>query len=171
MLQRTVSSSSLLRLLGGGFLLYGLYVIVLALTASDSVPYARPMVFQDAMAVENFLFYGGLFPGNPIVPSLYRSVDPLGVLTPGPLLWVGLGILCVSLTLRRVQAAYVGLQLALWLISVAVWSPILWLLGSNEYGLGAVGPFFLVTLALSLILVALYKPVTHRLTQLASPSV
>ena len=67
--------------------------------------------------------------------------------------------------------AYGGLQVALWMISVSVWNPILWLVDASHthYGLNGAGPFFLVTLALSLILVALYKPVTHGLTRLTSP--
>jgi hypothetical protein len=178
MLQRTVSYSSLLRVLGGCFLLYGLYVIVLALTCQmevgGSVRYSGAMIFDDPMDVENFIFYGGIFPGNPIVP-FYRIPSLIGPLTPGPLMWVGLGILCVSLTMRltvrRVLVSYVGLQLALWMISASVWAPILWSLGSTQYGLGAVGPFFLVTLALSLILLALYRPVITSLRKLALPSV
>ncbi len=175
MLQRTVSASSLLRILGVGFLVYGLYVIVLALTAystgvSGGVTYSGPVMFQDPMTVENYLFFGGIFPGSLIVPFPYRSVNLLGVLTPGPLFWIGLGILCVSLTMRQAQVAYGGMQITLWMLSVSVWTPILWLLGSTEYGLGAVGPLLLVTLALSLILAALYKPVTHGLTRLVSPA-
>jgi hypothetical protein len=174
MLQRTVSFSSLLRVLGGCFLLYGLYVIVLALTCQievvGAVQYSGAMIFEDPMDVENFIFYGGLFPGNPIL-HLYRTLDPFGPLTPGPLMWVGLGILCVSLTtkltIRRVKLSYVGLQIALWMISASMWTPILSLLGSTQYGLGAIGPFFLVTLALSLILLAFYKPVAHSLSKLA----
>lgn len=175
MLQRTVSVSSLLRILGVCFLVYGLYVVVLALTAhievSGSITYSGPVIFQDPMDVENFLFFGGFFPGNIIVPVPYRSVSLLGMLTPSPLFWIGLGVLCVSLTIRQAQVAYGGMQMTLWMLSVSVWSPILWLLGSTEYGLGAIGPFFLVTLALSLILAVLYKPVTHGLTKLVSPSV
>ena len=175
MLQRTVSYSSLLRILGGCLLLYGLYLILLALTAQfqegGSVQYSGPLISGDVMGMEDYLFYGGLFPGNPVLPAPFHLVNMFGVLTPGPLLWVGLGILCMSLTSRRVQVAYVGLQVALWMISVSVWSPILWLLGSTHYGVGAVGPFFLVTLALSLILLALYKPVAHSLSTLLLSSV
>jgi hypothetical protein len=177
MLQRTASYSSLLRVLGGCFLLYGLYVIVFALTAqievSGSVQYSGPVIFENVMAVENFIFYGGFFAATPILPVPYRSLDPFGMLTPGPVLWVGLAILCVSLTtkltIKRVQLSYAGLQTALWMISASVWTPILWLLGSTQYGLGAVGPLFLVTLALSLLLLALYKPVAHSLSQLVLP--
>jgi hypothetical protein len=176
MLQRMVAYSSLLRVLGGCFLLYGFYVIVLALTCqievTGSVQYTGATIFEDPMGVENFIFYGGFFPGNPIVP-FYSIPNLPGPLTPGPLMWVGLGILCMSLTtkltIRRVSVSFVGLQLALWMISASVWSPILSLLGSTQYGLGAVGPFFLVTLALSLILLALYKPVAHGLRHLVLP--
>ena len=79
--------------------------------------------------------------------------------------WVGLAILCVSLASRRAPVAYGGLQVALWMISVSMGKPVLWLVDASHthYGLNGAGPFFLVTLALSLILVALYKPVTHGL--------
>jgi hypothetical protein len=77
----------------------------------------------------------------------------------------------VSLASRRALVTYGGLQAALWMISLSVWNPILWLVdvSHTHYGLNGAGPFFLVTLALSLILVALYKPVTHGLTRLSSP--
>lgn len=176
MLQRTVPYSSLLRVLGGCFLFYGLYVLVLALTCqievTGYVTYSGPVIFHRPLEVENFIFYGSLFPGNPIAPYFWIPILP-GPLTPGPLMLVGLGILCVSLTtrlsIRRVPVSFVGLQLALWMISASMWNPILWLLGSSYYGLGAVGPFVLVTLALSLILLALYKPVAHGLRNLGLP--
>lgn len=175
MLQRTVAYLSLVRVLSVCLLLYGLYVIVLALTCqievTGAVQYAGATIFENPMGVATFLFFGGFFPGNPIVPVPIQGLTPLGLLTPGPLMWIGLAIVCVSLASRRVQVAYGGLQVALWMISASVWNPILWLVDASHshYGFSAVGPFFLVTLALSLILVALYKPVTHGLTRLASP--
>lgn len=173
MLQRTVTYLSLVRVLGGCLLLYGLYVIVLALTCQIEVTgaheYAGATIFENPMDVATFLLFGGALPGSPIVPVPIQSLTPLGLLTPGPLLWIGLVIVCVSLASRRVQVAYGGLQVALWMISVSVWNPILWLVDASHthYVLQVVGPFFLVTLALSLILVGLYKPVTHGLTRLA----
>lgn len=175
MLQRTVAYLSLVRVLSVCLLLYGLYVIVLALTCqievTGAVQYAGATIFENPMGVATFLFFGGFFPGNPIVPVPIQGLTPLGLLTPGPLMWIGLAIVCVSLASRRVQVAYGGLQVALWMISASVWNPILWLVdvSHTHYGLNGAGPFFLVTLALSLILVALYKPVTHGLTRLASP--
>jgi len=176
MRQRMVSL--LLRVLGGCFLLYGLSVIVLALTcqtqAVGSVQYSGAMIFWDPIDVGNFIFYGGMFPGNAIVP-FSRGLNMIGPLTPGPLMWVGLGTLCISLTMklavRRVPASYVGLQVALWMISASVWTPILWLRGSTQYGLGAVQPLFLVTLVLSLILLAIYRPVSHGLSNRYIPGV
>jgi hypothetical protein len=172
MLQRTVTYSSLSRVLGGCFLLYGIYLIVLALTAQilvgGSFQYSGPVIFEDAMGVENFIFYGGLFPGNPVLPDPFHSVNMLGVLTPGPLLWIGIGLLCLSLTSRRVQVVYVGLQVVLWMISLSIWFPILWLLGSTNYSPES-QPLFLITLALSLTLLAFYKPVVHGLRRLFFP--
>ena len=175
MLQRTVTYLSLIRILGACLLLYGLYVIALALTCQIEVngahQYAGATIFEHPLGVANFLLFGGFFPGNPIVPVPTQSLTPLGLLTPGPLMWIGLAIVCVSLASRRARVAYGGLQVALWMISVSLWNPILWLFDASHthYGLNSAGPFFLVTLALSLILVALYKPVTYGLTRLASP--
>ena len=175
MRQRTVAYSRLVRILGGCLLLYGLYVLVLALTCQIEVTgaheYAGATIFEHPMGVATFLLFGGFFPGSPIVPVPIQSLTPLGLLTPGPLMWVGLAILCVSLASRRAPVAYGGLQVALWMISVSMGKPVLWLVDASHthYGLNGAGPFFLVTLALSLILVALYKPVTHGLTRLTSP--
>jgi hypothetical protein len=55
------------------------------------------------------------------------------------------------------------------MMSASLWDPILWLRDSYEYGLGAIGPFVLETLALSLVLLALYKPVTQGLRVLMMP--
>lgn len=175
MLQRTVTVtySTLLRILGACFILFGLYVIAVVLTAqiqvSGSVQYSGPMIFQDPMDLENYIFNGGPLFANFTLPGAYQVVYLFGFASPGPLLWVGLGILCVSLTTRRALVAYLGLQIALWMISASVWDPILWLQNSTQYGLGAISPFFLVTLALSLVLLALYKPVTHGLRVLVMP--
>jgi len=173
MLQRTVSYKSLLVVLGVCLLLYGLYSIALVLTAhivatdADGVTYSGPVLFEDPMDVENHILYGGLFlAGNPVLPVLPGSLNALIFLTPGPLLWVGLATLCLSAMSRRVQIVYVGLQIALWLISLSLWFPILFLLGSSTIGLGSLGPFWLVTLALSLLLLALYKPVVQVLSRL-----
>jgi hypothetical protein len=173
MLQRTTTFTyaTLLRILGGCFLVFGLYVVAVVLTAQIGVGQSSsvPMITYDSMDLENYIFYGGPLLANLILPGAYQVVYLFGFASPGPLLWVGLGILCVSLTTRRVLVAYLGLQIALWMISASVWDPILWLRGSNQYGLGAIGPFFLVTLALSLVLLALYKPVTHGLRRLMVP--
>jgi hypothetical protein len=50
---------------------------------------------------------------NFVLPGAYHVVDLFGLASPGPLLWVGLGIVCISLTTRRVLVAYVALQIAL----------------------------------------------------------
>lgn len=172
MLQRTttLSYSMLLRILGGCFLVYGLYVVAGVLTAQIGVGQASvPMITHDPMDLENYLFYGGPLLANFVLPGTLHLVSLFGFASPGPLLWVGLGILCVSLTTRRVLVAYLGLQIALWMISASFWDPILWLRHSTEYGLGAIGPFFLLTLALSLGLLALYKPTTDGLRRLMVP--
>ena len=131
--------------------------------------HSGPMIFQDPMDLANYLFYGGPLFTNFVLPGAHQVVYLFGLASPGPLLWVGLGILCVSLTTRRVLVAYLGLQIALWMISASFWDPILWLRHSTQYGLGAIGPFVLGTLVLSFVLLALYKPVTSGLRGLVVP--
>jgi hypothetical protein len=173
MLQRTVAYSTLLRIVGACFILFGLYVTAVVLTAQiqvgGSVQSSVPMITYNPMDLENYLFYGGPLLANFVLPGTYHVVDLFGFVSPGPLLWVGLGVVCVSLTTRRVLVGYVALQIALWMISASLWDAILWRRGSYEYGLGAIGPFVLETLALSLVLLVLYKPVTSGLRALMVP--
>jgi hypothetical protein len=121
MFQRTVAHSTLLRMVGACFILFGLYVIAVVLTAQihvvGSVQYSGPMIFQDPMDLENYLFYGGPLFANFVLPGAHQVVYLCGLASPGPLLWVGLEILCVSLTTRRMLIAYLGLLTALWMIS------------------------------------------------------
>lgn len=167
MLDRTVSYKSLLCIIGCCFLLYGIYLIVFALTAQieayGDVSYTGPLIFWDPNEVRNYIFCGGLFLGNPVLPHLFITLGPL---TPGPLLWVSIGVLCLIVTSKRMNIVYVCLQLALWFISLSVWFPIAFLLRITSYDPGTFAPFFFVTLALSLILLACYKPVTHFLRKL-----
>src|SRR5579884_4183609 len=99
MLQRTVSYESLFRVAGWCFLLYGIYVILLALTSQITVvgdgQYTGPMIFFDPIAVRNYIFCGGVFMANPLLPP-GSLLSLFGSLTPGPLLWVSLGMLCLS---------------------------------------------------------------------------
>jgi hypothetical protein len=168
MLNRTVSYKSLLRVVGTCFLFYGFYVIVLLLTCqidiSGDVQYTGPLIFEGPIDVRNYLFCGGSFPGNPLLPL---PVLPVGYgLTPGPLLWISLGMLCLSITSMRVNVVYMFFHIALWFISLSVWFPIFILLGFTDYDPGNFVPFVLVTLACSLVLLACYKPVTHFLRKL-----
>jgi hypothetical protein len=167
MLQRTVSLKSLLRIVGWCFLLYGLYVILLALTAATdvagSITYHGPLIFQGPEEVRNYIFCGGIFFGNPVLPVLPRMLNSFGLLTPGPVLWGSIGMLCLSVTGKHANVIYVCFQVALLLVSLSVWFPIFSLLGSTNYDLASFAPFWLVTLALSLILLACYKPVMRFL--------
>ena len=65
MLQRTVTYLSLIRILGACLLLYGLYVIALALTCQIEVngahQYAGATIFEHPLGVANFLLFGGFF--------------------------------------------------------------------------------------------------------------
>ena len=173
MLQKTVSVKSLLRVLGGCFVLYGLYVVVLALTAQievgGSYHYTGAVIFNDPNSVRNYLFCGGLSPGNPLLPVVFGGLNPFGPLTPGPLLWVSLGILCLSATSTHVPVMYGCLHIALWLISLSVWFPIFFLMGATNYAPASFAPFWLVTLACSLVLLACYKPVIYSLRKLFEP--
>jgi hypothetical protein len=120
------------------------------------------------MAVENYLFYGGLLTGSSIIPVPFHGFNMFGPLTPGPLLWVGLALMCLTSATRRARLEYASLQIALWFISASIWSPILWLTRSTQYGSGGeLIPFFLATLVLSVLLFLLYKPVVAGLRQLS----
>jgi hypothetical protein len=130
------------------------------MSTRGDIVYDGPWVFEDPNGVMNYIFCGGWFLGNPVLPgNLYL----FGPYTPGPLFWVGIGMLCLSVTSRRVQAVYVCLQIALWFISLSVWIAIL--SGITNYDPGVFVPFALVTLALSLVLLACYKPVTRFLNR------
>ncbi|WP_157508345.1 hypothetical protein [Ktedonobacter racemifer] len=108
----------------------------------------------------SYLFSGGLFFGTPVLPgNLYM----FGLFTPNPLFWVGIGILALSMTSKRVWAIYVSLQLALWMVSVSLWFPIATLGGTTNYDPGVFAPSALVTLAISFVLLAFYKPVIRFL--------
>lgn len=91
MLQRTVSYKTLLRIVGVCFLLYGLYIIVVVLTsrmsARGDIVYDGPWVFEDPGAVMNYIFCGGWFFGNPVLPA---NLYIFGPFTPGPLFCVGI---------------------------------------------------------------------------------
>jgi hypothetical protein len=167
MLQKTVSLQFLLRIIGWCFLLYRLYAILLVLTAfidvGGSITYHGPLIFQEPEAVRNYIFCGGLFLGNPVLPVLPGTLNTFGLLTPGPVLWVSIGILCLSVTGKRANVMYVCFQIALWLMSLSVWFPLFSLLGSTNSDLASFAPFWLVTLTLSLILLACYKPVIRFL--------
>ena len=166
MLQITVSYKSLLRVIGWCFLVYGIYLIVLVLSAQivmvGSINYTGPIIFEDPFAVRNYLLFGGFFGGNLLLGGLPR----FGPFAPGPLLWVSLGVLCFSLTSRRVNIVYTWLQVSLWLISMSIWFPVLFLLGTTNYGPESFVPLELVTLAFSLILLTFYKPVALFLRKL-----
>ena len=166
MLQRTVSYKVLLRFLGACFLLSGLYLIVVVLTSQDNMNGMFSFLFEDPEMARNYLFCGGTFLGNPVLPG---NVNMFGPLTPGPLLWTSIGMVLLSITSRRVQVTYVCLQIALWLISLSVWFPLFFLLGSGNYDPASFSPFWWVTLALSLVLLACYKPVIHFLRKLFEP--
>ncbi len=168
MLNRTVSYKSLLRIIGACFLLYGFYIIVLVLTAQTSLNNdTSPLIFEAPILARNYIFCGGALLANTVLPL---PVLPLRYgLTPGPLLWVSLGMLCLGAASMRVNVAYICLQIALWFISLSIWFPIIILLGFIDYEPGSFVPFVLVTLAFSLVLLACYKPVTHFLRKLFGP--
>ena len=165
MLQRTVSYKSLLRVIGWCFLLYGTYLIVLVLTSQiimgGSVNYTGPIIFEAPILLRNYLLFGGFFDGN----LLFGDLPRFGSFAPGPLLWVSLGVLGLSITSMRVNAVYVWLQVSLWLISMSIWFPILFLLGTTDYGPESFVPLELV-LTCSLALLASYKPVAMFLRKL-----
>ena len=64
---------------------------------------------------------------------------------------------------------YGSLQISLWLVGLSVWFPIYFLMGGVYYDLASFAPFWLVTLALSLMLFACYKPAIRFLRKLCVP--
>jgi hypothetical protein len=122
MLNKSVSYKSLLRIVGILFILYGLYLIVRALTSqievSGSLQYSGPDLFWDPGEVLTYIFFGGLLFANPILPLPLQFAPFLPqTLMPGPFLSLSVGILCLGLTLTGVRVMYWCLQVALWLIS------------------------------------------------------
>jgi hypothetical protein len=127
-----------------------------------------PDLFWDPGEVFTYIFFGGLLPANPILPLPLQLAPFLPqTLIPGPFFSLSVGLLCLGLTLMRARVMYWCLQVALWLISVSLWMPITMLLNKDGFDVpGSFTPLLLMTLALSLALLAAYKPVIRLLRKL-----
>jgi hypothetical protein len=154
MLQKSLSYKSILRIVGIVLLLYGLYWVIRDFTAQVVVvgdqQYSGALIFWDPGEVWTTIFYGDGF-----------------LFAPGPLFYVGIGLFLLALTTRRIIIAYVSLQVALWLVSMSFWIRSALFLNPRYVDVPAsFTPFFWATLALSLVLLAAYKPITHLMLKL-----
>lgn len=170
MLNKTITYRSLMRFIGTLFVLYGLYLIVCALTAQvivgGAVQYNGPLLFWNPAEVGSFIFWGGFLGANPILP-MPRLVAIHPYILPGPFLYIGIGILCLGFMSMRVKVMYWCLQVAFWCISLSLWLSIITIVNHGSFSLPDDLTFlFWGTLALSLGLLVAYKPVTSLLRRL-----
>lgn len=154
MLQKSLSYKSILRIVGIVLLLYGLYWVVRDFTVQVVVvgdqQYSGALIFWDPGEVWTTIFYGDGF-----------------LFAPGPLFYVGIGLFLLALTTKRISIAYLTLQVALWLVSMSFWHRSALLLNVQGIDVPAsFAPFFWGTLALSLALLAAYKPIAHLMRKL-----
>lgn len=165
MLHLSVSYKTLLRIAGLLLLLYGLYWVIRALfvqiDVGGSVEYSGPVVFWDAGEVLSYIFYGLPLLGNPTLGGFNAHF------VPGPILYVGFGLLLLALSTRWPHVSYWGLQVAFWLGSMSCWGGLAMAFDTNGFDVpGSFTPFFWITLVCSLLLLAAYLPLLALLRKL-----
>lgn len=147
MLHKSVSYNVLLRILGLLTIVYGLY--------NAWFPAS--------------VFLGG---GDNLSGTLIEILGPLGGVFPrgGVLIYIALGLFFLGISSMRVPLAYWSLQLAVWLIGINLWYS-----QNGETNVQLVPPFatpltfwpqMAITLGCSLLLFALYIPLTRLLSWL-----
>lgn len=163
MLHISISYKTLLRIAGLLLVAYGLFWVVSALFVQITVvgdqQYAGPLLFWDSGEILAYIFYGLPLLGVP-APGSYFA----GFSLPGPLLYVGVGLCLLVLSMRRPRLLYWSLQVLLWSGSMSFWSGLAFLFSelTNQTGINVPGSFalyFWITLACSLVLLAAYRPV------------
>lgn len=98
--------------------------------------------------------------------------SPFGISFPigGCLIYAGLGLIFICMSFLRVKLVYWSLQFAVWLIGINVWFQ-----QNNETDVQLIPPFatpysfwpqMVITLLCSLLLLALYIPLTHLLSRI-----
>ncbi|HVB21115.1 MAG TPA: hypothetical protein VNG51_04135 [Ktedonobacteraceae bacterium] len=169
MLNKSVSYKTLLRIVGVLFILFGFYLVIRALTSqvevSGSVQYSGSDLFWNPGEIWTYIFFGSFLPANSFLPVPFQFAPLLSsMFTPGPFFSIGMGILCLGLTFMRVRVMYWCLQVVLWFISISLWLPITIRLNNGGFEIPeSFTPLLLITLALSIALLAAYKPVIHLL--------
>ena len=158
MQQKSLSFKSILRIVGIVLILYGLYWVIRDLTVQTVVggseQYSGALIFWDPGEVLTSIFYGDGFS-----------------FAPGPLFYVSIGLFLLALTTGRIILAYASLQVVLWFVSMSLWHQSAFALNPQGINVPAsFTPFFWVTLALSLALLAAYRPVTHLIRKLIGTS-
>jgi hypothetical protein len=160
----------LLRIAGLLLILFGLFWVVSALFVQTNVigdqNYSGPTLFWDAGETLAYIFYGLPLLTNSVLGSWFH-----GIVLPGPLLYVSIGLSLLTLSTLRPHLTYWSLQLALWLVSMSFWAGLAQAFYQNGFEVPAsFAPFFWITLVCSLILLAAYKPVLAVLKKFCTPS-
>lgn len=147
MFHKSLSYIALFRIAGMLFLIFGLYhaytVASVLLTGGENIPGTLIGVLGP---------FGGEFPYG------------------APLIYIAIGLLCLGLSSTRAKIAYWSLQLAVWLTGINLWYQ---QQGRIEVRLlpplatpTTFWPQMVITLLCSLLLLALYIPVTRLLKRL-----
>lgn len=147
MFHKSLSYIALFRIAGMLFLVFGLYhaytVASVLLTGGENIPGTLIGVLGP---------FGGEFPYG------------------APLIYIAIGLLCLGLSSTRAKIAYWSLQLAVWLTGINLWYQ---QQGRIEVRLlpplatpTTFWPCMVITLLCSLLLLALYIPVTRLLKRL-----
>lgn len=147
MLHKSLSYIALFRIAGILFVLFGLYhaytVAAITLGAGENIPGTLIGILGP---------FGGEFPYG------------------APLIYIALGLFCLGLSSTKARIAYWSLQLAAWLTGINLWY--------QQHGEAVVRllppfatpttfwPQMTVTLLCSLLLLALYIPITRLLKKL-----
>lgn len=151
MFHKSLSYITLFRIAGILFLVFGLY---------------------HAYITASLLLGGGEnIPGTLIgILGLFGGEFPYGA----PLIYIALGLFCLGLSSTKAKIAYWSLQLALWLTGINLWYQ-----QQGEIDVRLLPPFatpptfwpqIVITLLCSLLLLALYIPLTRLLKKLYGAS-
>jgi hypothetical protein len=131
---------------------------------SGDQQYIGLLLFWDPGEILAYVFYGFPLLATPFLGGWFH-----GLVQPGPLLYVSIGLCLLTLSTLHPRLAYWSLQMALWLASMSFWSSLAMAFNQNGMEIpGSFTPFFWITLVCSLILLAAYKPVLAVLKKLCT---
>jgi hypothetical protein len=87
------------------------------------------------------------------------------ILYEGPLVFLAVGLLCLSLSFKKAYIGYWSFHLTIWLVGLSAWYRF-----NSVFLPWPANPIWLiVTLVTSLVLLILYKPITSILRKLVAP--